>query len=155
MPLWGEEHRHELAHLVLLPLVQGRSVTIIASEGIATWLGGTAGMDRSQAAQGLVSYLSAHPTLTLDSALTLGGLPQTQTYVAGAVLCELVFRQGGTSALKQFLRMGPGPAQLRAGLRELLQRPWDRIQADWHDALERMAGAVAPPPNPRLELTRP
>jgi len=155
VPHWGEEYRHELAHLVLLPLVQGRSVTIIASEGIATWLGGTAGMDRARAAQGLRSYLSAHPTVSLDSALTLGGLPQTQTYVAGAVLCELVFRQGGTAALKQFLRMGPGPVQLRAGLLELLQRPWDRIQADWRDALEHMAGAKAPSPNPRSQLTGP
>jgi len=155
VPLWEEEYRHELTHLVLLPLVQGRSMTVIASEGIATWLGGTAGMDLSQAAQGLRSYLSAHPAVSLDSALTLGGLPQAQTYVAAAVLCELVFRKGGTAALKQFLRMGPGPVQLQAGLQELLQRSWVRIQADWRDALDRMAGAVAPLPNPRLQLTGP
>lgn len=155
VPLWGEDYRHELTHLVLLPLVQGRSMTVIASEGIATWLGGTAGMDLSQATQGLRSYLSAHPAVSLDSALALGGLPQTQTYVAGAVLCDVIFRHGGAAALKQFLRMGPGPVQLRAGLQELLQRSWDRIQADWRDALDRMAGAVHTLPNPRLQLTGP
>ena len=146
VPRWGEAYRHELAHLVLLPLLQGRTLTIIASEGIATWLGGTAGLDRSQAAKALRAYLSEHPAVTLDSALTPGRLPQAQTYAAGAVLCELLFRHGGTAALTQFLKAGPGPAQLRAGLLELLQRPWDRIQSDWRETLERMAGAAAPLP---------
>jgi hypothetical protein len=154
VPLWGEEYRHELAHLVLLPLLQqGHPTSIIASEGLATWLGGTAGMSPTEAVQALDGYLSAHPTITLDSVLTSGRLPQAQTYASGAVLCDLIFRQGGTGALKRFLAAGPGPAQVRAALLELLQRPWDRIQMEWRATVTRMS--EAPPPNPRLQLTGP
>lgn len=147
VPLWGEEYRHELAHLVVLPLLQqrARTMSIIATEGFATWLGGTAGMELGQAVQGLRAYLSRHPAVALDSALTPGVLPQTQTYAAGAVLCDLIFRHGGTSALKQFLVAGPGAPQLRAALVSLLQRPWERIVLEWREAVDRMADQ---PPSP-------
>lgn len=154
VPLWGEEYRHELAHLVLLPLLQGRTMTIVASEGLATWLGGTAGMTLRQATQSLRQHLTEHPAVTLDSALTPGGMPQAQAYAAGAVLCELLFRQGGTVALKQFLAAGPGPSQLRTALERLLQRPWDRILVDWRQAVDRLGGATAPPPNSDLSCSQ-
>jgi hypothetical protein len=127
-------------------------MTVIASEGLATWLGGTAGMDLQQVAQSLRQYLTEHPAVTLDTALTEGGMPQAHTYAAGAVLCELLFRHGETVALKQFLLAGPGRSQLRTALEGLLQRSWDRILVDWREAVDRMAGEPAPPPSPRLQL---
>lgn len=146
VPAWGEEYRHELAHLVLRPLFRGSTMTIVASEGIATWLGGTAGMNPRQAIQTLREYLSQHPHLTLDSALAPRGLPQNETYAAGAVLCDMLYRQGGVAALKQFLISGPRPQQLRSALESLLQRPWADILVDWRAAVDRLAGAVAPQP---------
>jgi hypothetical protein len=152
-PAQGEEYRHELVHLVLRPLFRGSTMTIVASEGIATWLGGTAGMNLRQAAQTLRQYLSQRPDLTLDSALALRGLPQNETYAAGAVLCEMLYRQGGVAALKLFLLSGPGPEQLRSTLESLLQGPWADILIDWRATVDRLAGAVAPPPNKHLQLT--
>jgi hypothetical protein len=51
IPSLGENYRHELTHLVLSPLFMGHTTTILASEGVATWLGGTSGSDFPTAAR--------------------------------------------------------------------------------------------------------
>ncbi len=45
IPSLGEEYRHEIAHVVLLPIIRGSSTSLLASEGVPTRLGGTAGRD--------------------------------------------------------------------------------------------------------------
>ena len=50
IPALGEEYRHELAHLVLAPLMTS-STWCVVSEGVATWLGGTTGGDFQTAAR--------------------------------------------------------------------------------------------------------
>jgi hypothetical protein len=148
VPRWGEEYRHELVHLVVLPLLRGANTTVLASEGLATWLGGTAGMDRQEAVRSLWQYLTAHPHVTLDSVLT-GSLPQTQTYAAGAVLCALSFRHGGTPAVKRLL--ASGPRQLRTTLEELLDLPWEGVLQAWQEEMDRLRVQTRLPPNPALD----
>ena len=43
IPAVGEDYRHELTHIVILPLMTGRTPYLV-SEGVPTWLGGTTGM---------------------------------------------------------------------------------------------------------------
>ncbi|MES2304611.1 MAG: hypothetical protein V4558_03850 [Gemmatimonadota bacterium] len=141
IPSLGENYRHELVHVVLRPLLEGRSITIIASEGIATWLGGTSGMTLSGAVRALDRYLTEHPRASLDSAITPGAMPQTESYTAGAVLCGLLYRRGGVAALRRFLQAGPGQAEVRAVLIRELGEPWERIRAEWR---ARVAKPVIP-----------
>ncbi len=141
VPLWGENYRHELTHLVLRPLLNGATMTLLASEGIATWYGGTAGMELPEAVRRLRDYLVAHPGTTLDAALTPGGVPQAESYAAGAVLCEMLHRRGGAAHLKAFLAAGPGAEQLKAALVQLLGLPWESVVAEWRQSVDRMAGA--------------
>jgi hypothetical protein len=140
VPAWGENYRHELAHLVLRPLLKGSTMTVIASEGIATWYGGSAGNELPATVGQLRDYLAGHPGTTLDKALAAEGVPQIVTYASGAVLCDMLFRRGGVSYLKAFLAAGPTAEKLRAALVEMLGQPWEGVVAEWRKAVDRMAG---------------
>jgi len=66
----GEDYRHELAHVVLGPLVgRGRTAPAIL-EGLMTWTGGSAGLDFAHLMPGLEAYVRTHPQLTLETAIT-------------------------------------------------------------------------------------
>ena len=56
-----------LTHIVVLSLVERRPTTILASEGFATWLGGTAGADLRSSVRDLTTYLTSQRAVTLDS----------------------------------------------------------------------------------------
>ncbi|HVT39444.1 MAG TPA: hypothetical protein VHE78_10385 [Gemmatimonadaceae bacterium] len=137
MPTIGEEHRHELAHVVMAPLLVG-SPTILATEGVATWLGGIEGVDFRGSVRHLAGYLAAHPKITLDSILESGSIPQFVKYSGGAVLSEMLAESGGTPALKEFLTAGPGTAELRAALVHLLHQPWAAIMSAWRTSIDRL-----------------
>jgi hypothetical protein len=128
IPAVGEDYRHELAHLVLAPLVSGRTSYVI-SEGVPTWLGGTSGKDFPAAASDLGTLLVARPTVTLDSILS-GQYTPAQVYAAAAVLTDLVYEHGGLTAVKALFDAGADD-QLRSELVRLLQRPWSVILIDW------------------------
>lgn len=141
IPALGEDYRHELVHLVVRPLLRGSTMTILATEGMATWLGGTAGLSFPATVRRFATYLMAHPEVTLDTIVGLGFSPQEQSYPAGAVLCAMVFEHGGTEALKAFLLAGPRYGDLRSALERLLGEPWVRIVADWRAMVTRLAAA--------------
>jgi hypothetical protein len=144
IPMWGENYRHELTHVVLLPLYRSGPLTIVGTEGVATWLGGTSGMTWKESVRSLRTFLRSHPTATLDSAITQGSIPQTDTYAAGAVLCDIVFRRGGTPAVRAFLTAGPGPNQVRAELLRLFGASWERIAREWRAAVDTIAAEGGP-----------
>jgi hypothetical protein len=127
IPAVGEEYRHELAHMVLLPLMG--NTPFVASEGVPTWLGGTTGMDYRTAARGLARFLAEHPAVTLDTILTRR-LPPPNSYAAAAVFVVMVFEQGGVDALKSLFSAGAGE-EFRANMERLFSRPWPGIVADW------------------------
>jgi hypothetical protein len=128
MPSVGEEYRHEIAHMVLLPLIG--STTYFVSEGVPTWLGGTTGMDLRRASRELARFLSEHRAATLDS-LIGGGHPPALLYPAAGIFVDLVFRARGVAGVKSLFAAGPGTAQFRASVERLLQRSWSEISDEW------------------------
>jgi hypothetical protein len=126
IPAVGENYRHELAHMVLLPLMGNTS--FLVSEGVPTWLGGTTGMDFPTAARGLATFLTEHPAVTLDSILT--GHFREQYYAAGAVFVQMVYQRGGVEAVKGLYVAGAGK-EFEANMERLFARSWPVIVADW------------------------
>jgi len=141
IPAQGENYRHELAHLVLRPLVNGSTTTLLASEGAATWLGGTGGTDFRGSVRALSNYLHQNPTVTLDSIIDSGSTPQSVRYTAGAVLCEMLARHGGAQAIAAFHGAGPGVAQVRAALVRALGRTWPVIASEWRALVVQLGSA--------------
>lgn len=128
IPAVGEDYRHELAHIVLRPLVS-RTLYFI-SEGVPTWLGGTTGMDFPTAARGLGTLLSQQPSVTLDSILT-GRFPPAQFYPAGGVFTLMAHEEGGVDAVKALFNSGVTVAEFRTAMERLFGRPWASIAAEW------------------------
>jgi hypothetical protein len=137
IPAVGEEYRHELAHLVLLPLYRGGTVPYLASEGVATWLGGTAGDDYATSVRRLAEYLDANPTITLDSIITSSAIPQSARYTGIAVVCEMLWKAGGTRAITEFLLANPAEYSLPESLARQLGRPWLAVVTDWKLSVNR------------------
>lgn len=129
-PAVGEDYRHEIAHLLLMPLFSG-TTTIWASEGVATWLGGTGGLDYPGAVARLRSFLETNRAATLDSILTSQAYTNGERYPASAVLAEMVHAHGGVAAVKDFHVAGPDFDAFRRDLERLLDRPWSKIAEDW------------------------
>ncbi|MEP6780520.1 MAG: hypothetical protein ABJC26_11570 [Gemmatimonadaceae bacterium] len=136
-PFWGENYRHELVHNVLHSLT-AQETTLIASEGLATWLGGTTKMTFVQAVKNFNRFLSRHPTVTIDSAL-VAKVEQRERYVTGAVLCEMLFARGGLPALKQFINSTSGVDDQRETLQLIFGKSWEQINADWRAEVKRIA----------------
>jgi hypothetical protein len=143
IPELGENYRHELAHVVLLPVLRGSETTLLASEGVSTWLGGTAGRDFSVSVRQLDSLLRARPRLTLDAIVDSAGVSAEIRNTAGAVLADMVNEAGGAQAVREYLRSGSGPrsATIRSALERLLKRPWSAIVTDWRRVVARLAVA--------------
>ena len=137
IPALGEEYRHELAHLVLMPLMSVNT-SYFVSEGIPTWLGGTAGKDYHTARRALAGFLLQHPAVTLDS-LIVGGYSMSEMYPAGAVLAAMAFDHGGTPAIKTLLNGGATLADLRPVLERMFGRPWTGVAAEWRERVMRDA----------------
>lgn len=133
IPRVGEDYRHELAHLVLAPLHTDRT-SYFVSEGVATWLGGTTGLDYRGAVSGLAFDLRAKPNITLDAIMAN---PHTYgarvSYPAAAVLVAMVYDAGGTPAVKElFSRGGTSGAETHATVQRLLGgRAWAGIESEW------------------------
>lgn len=139
IPAQGENYRHELAHLVLRPLFNGSTPTLLASEGLATWLGGTGGTDFRGSVRVLEKHLIDNPTVTLDSIIDRPATPQAVRYAAGAVLCEMLARHGGARSIAAFHGAGPGPIQVRAALVRVLDRTWPVVASEWRALVARLA----------------
>ena len=137
IPALGEEYRHELVHLVLLPIIRGSSTSLIASEGVSTWFGGTAGRDFQGSVRYLASLLRAQPQLTLDKIITDMSVSSDIRNAAGAVLAEMVHDAGGVDALREFLRT-PGRG-IQEVVERLLQHPWPEIADAWRQRVDRIA----------------
>lgn len=137
IPALGEEYRHELAHVVLLPVIRDGTTTLLASEGVPTWLGGTAGRDYRGSVRHLDSLLQTQPRLDLNVIVHDMAVPSDIRNAAGAVLAELVHESGGVDALRDYLRT-PGGG-MRAALERLLRRPWPVVADDWRRRVDQLA----------------
>ncbi len=139
---FGEDHRHELTHFVLAPVTWTANTAEIVNEGIATWLGGSLGKSFPGVMKEYAAFLTALPTITLDSVLTvtehdLGKRP------AGAALVEMTYQHGGVEAVKALAGSGRSSAQVHAALEKSLGTPWPEIARMWRAHV--LAYAVTPP----------
>lgn len=139
IPALGEEYRHEIAHVVFLPIIRGSSTSLLASEGVPTWLGGTAGRDYQGSVRHLASLLKAQPELTLDKIVDDMSVSSDIRNAAGAVLAQMVHEAGGVDAVREYMRT-PGRG-MRDVLERLLERPWATVVADWRRRVDRIAAA--------------
>lgn len=137
IPALGEEYRHEIAHVVLLPIIRGSSTSLLASEGVPTWLGGTAGRDYQGSVRLLASLLRATPQLNLDRIVDDMGVSSDIRNAAGAVLAQMLHEAGGVDAVREYMRT-PGRG-MREVLERLLERPWPTIVEDWRQRVDQIA----------------
>ncbi|HLP27891.1 MAG TPA: hypothetical protein VK147_04560 [Candidatus Didemnitutus sp.] len=127
-------HPHELAHIVFKDFDGAHP---ILREGLATLLGGTGVMDFSDA---LAEYLEAHSNARIPSFVELFTgvhIDQSDEYVLGAVICDLVLRYHGRAALLELLR-NQRPSDVMIALSTLLG--FDI--ADRQESLRSMAEAA-------------
>ena len=129
-PVFGENHRHELTHSVLAPLMMAGNTPGIVNEGIATWLGGSLGKSFPDVMREYAAFLTAHPAITLDSVLTVTD-HDLGTRPAGAAMVEMAYGHGGIAAVKGLMAGGRTDAQLRASLEKGLEMSWPRIEQAW------------------------
>jgi hypothetical protein len=137
IPALGEEYRHELAHVVLSPILRDAPTTLLASEGVPTWFGGTAGRDYQGSVRHLDSLLRTQPQLDLNQIVFDMGVSAEIRNAAGAVLAEMLHEVGGVDALRVYLRTPVG--RMRTELERVLRRPWPAIVDDWR----RRVGQIA------------
>ena len=130
----GESYRHELAHIVLQPLIERGSTTGLVMEGLMTWTGGSAGLEFRALLPGLATYVAAHPDLTLRGILDAPP-PRAGTLDVGydgfAVLCDMIYRAGGIAALREWLQAGREPDQVLGAAARLLGVPTEQLDASW------------------------
>ncbi len=135
MPAIGERYAHELVHIMLRPLV--KHTIAFADEGVATWLGGTSGMDFPVAARALATFLTSHPTVSLDSIMAgnitipSGTLAVSARYPAGAVFAMMVHERGGANAIRTLLDAGYSVPEFQRSMEQVFMQPWSAIVVEW------------------------
>jgi hypothetical protein len=130
----GESYRHEIAHVVLQPLVDRWHPTRLVMEGLMTWVGGSAGLEYRELLPGLAAYLSAHPDLTLRGVLTDPPSRQGSVdvgYDGFAVVCDMIHRAGGVPALREWLQAGTDPDSVLGAAARLLHARLDQLDQQW------------------------
>lgn len=132
----GETYRHELAHVVLQPLITRYHPPGMVMEGLMTWTGGSAGLSFSDLLPGLAGYLALHPEVTLDTVLTH---PPTREgsldvgYDGAAALCAMVFEKGGNAAVLELLGAGASPAATLGRVAHILSVAPAEMDSLWRD----------------------
>lgn len=141
----GEDYRHELTHLVLIPFERAHPPARLVGEGLATWLGGSAGLRFRELMPALARYLSAHYDLTLaqimaDSPRREGSLDVG--YDGFAVLCEMVYARGGLPGIAAIADAGSDPKAVLDAAARIVGVPREKLDEAWRarvDALSRLA----------------
>lgn len=128
----GEGNRHELAHIVVAPLV-GRAHWLVY-EGLATWAGGSAGLAFPDLLPGLQRYVQGHPEITLDSVMTNPPARRGTLdvgYDGFAVLCDMVYAKGGVAALRELGNAGNSSSDALGAAARLLAIPRAHLDSVW------------------------
>jgi hypothetical protein len=136
----GETYRHELAHVVLQPLVTQYHPPGMVMEGLMTWTGGSAGLSFSDLLPGLAGYLGRHPDVTLDTVLTHPPAREGSLdvgYDGAAALCAMVFEKGGNAAVLELLGAGASPAATLGRAAQILSVPPAGLDSLWRSWVSR------------------
>ena len=128
-PIFGEENRHEIVHILLAPLVaKGRTHPMI-NEGVASWLGGSQGMSFDQFMRRYASYLRDNPDVTVDTLLA-GAAVDRGWYPTGALLVHMIHERGGYDAVHELMTSGSSADELRSAIARLLGAEWEDVVAE-------------------------
>ena len=102
-PRYAEAYYHELVHVLLHPVVGGRSAFV--GEGMAYWLGGARGQSFHGIMRELAGFLAARPGVTLEMILATDGDGATGSarLPSAAGVFGLVHRQGGDVAVRRLI----------------------------------------------------
>lgn len=128
-----EGYLHEIAHVVLAPLVIPGRTHWLAVEGCATWTGGWQGRMFPDLMRDLAFYLKNHWSYTLDSVLLQPAPPgpMDARYAAGAVLFQLAAEHGGVPAVRSLFRTGTTLDEVRRGFAQGLGIAPEALDAVW------------------------
>lgn len=137
-PVQGEGYTHEVVHAVFAPLTPAPTSSAFASEGVASWLGGSLGADFPTMMRQYAAYLRAHPTVTLDSVFgPWAGFDRGQR-PAAAMLFEMAHARGGVPAVKALLRAPTRSlADIRTAVTSVLGMSWAAVSQRWRDEIYR------------------
>jgi hypothetical protein len=130
----GEGNRHELAHIVLAPLIAGGRTHRLIIEGLMTWTGGSAGLAFASLLPGLKQYVQAHAELTLEVVMTSPPLREGTLdvgYDGIAVLCAMIYERGGLAAIRELLAAGTQPSEALGTAARLLGVSRDDLDKVW------------------------
>jgi len=138
----GEEYRHEVAHVVLEPLLAPFNPGGLVREGLMTWTGGSAGLTFTQLMRGLMRYLDAHANLTLERILT--DPPSREGtldvgYDGLAVLCKMTYDAGGLAAIRELMGAGREPRAILETAARLLKVSPAELDALWRRRVGELA----------------
>ena len=138
----GETYRHEIAHIVLQPLVERLHPPGLLMEGLMTWTGGSAGLDFRSLLPGLAIYLDRHPEITLDTVLQHP--PQREGsldvgYDGAAVLCAMIFEHAGRRGVETLLGAGRDAEPVLAAAAHFLKVPRKDLDSRWRLWIESHA----------------
>lgn len=97
----GEAYLHELVHVVLSPLAPAGDSPLLISEGVASWLGGSRGLDFAGLMEELLRYQSERPAVNFADIVDPTRHRSEVGYHTGALLMECLYRKGGTEAVKR------------------------------------------------------
>ncbi len=124
----GEYYPHELMHIFVDPLFPNRHNW--ASEGLATYLGGSRGKSLLWHIERSHRYLAAHPEIDLSNMLDLLTMDEytDYRYVLGGTIILLIHEKQGWQGVKEFLNTGSTAADYYRGIAE--QLGWRRSQID-------------------------
>lgn len=149
-PRYGAAYRHELVHVLLAPLVAGRSGFV--GEGLAYWLGGARGRPFGAMLADLAGYLAGQPTIGLRDILAGDGtgVAGSAQLPAAAALFELAHRRGGDAAVRRFIAgVGAKDPTLDDVARAFGVTP-DVLEAEWwrlvraYGVASRQSGPMRP-----------
>ena len=103
----SDRYDHEVVHLYLSASL-GTKLNSLLNEGIATYLGGSSGIDYQTHRSNLMKYVRENPDLDLSEHLNPYGRlyiyeDTSVPYVIGGLLCEMALKKGGKELLFQLL----------------------------------------------------
>lgn len=131
-PEQGEGYTHEVVHAVFAPLARAPTSSAFASEGVASWLGGSLGADFPTMMHNYAEYLRAHPTITLDSVFAGTGRVDRGQRPAAAMLFDMAHAKGGVPAVKMLLAAPTRSlAEIRSAVTSVLSVPWSSVERQW------------------------
>jgi len=128
-PVFAENHGHEIAHTVLIPLYYGKRLHLVASEGVVTWLGGTRSMRYPVVLRALRHFLAENPLATLDSVIAGNALPMHNHGVA--LLSAMVHERAGVQGIRRFLDAGVTTDEFKTRVEAILGMTWVEIGSEW------------------------